>query len=335
MYKAAIIGGGGLRTPLVVHGLARSTLKTGELALFDIDRDRTEIIARLAREIVRQLDGGFDVRIAASLEEAVDGADFALNSIRAGGMSARGRDERIAIENGLAGQETTGPGGAAMALRTVPVTLAHARVVERIAPQTWFINFTNPAGLITQALTQHTGLKVVGICDTPIELFHSIAAAPGEPYGEMKFDYAGLNHLGWVRRVMLRGEDVTERVLSVYRSDLFEPALIQALRMIPTEYLFFYYSQQKAYQNQLRAGTTRGEELERLNQDLFRQLAAKDSAQAVATYRHYLRRRSGSYMKLEAQAGSAFDVATEDYDPFETATGYHRIAIDVMRDRKS
>ena len=98
-----------------------------------------------------------------------------LSSLRVGGMAARARDERIAIEEGLAGQETTGPGGVAMALRTLPVALAHARIVERLAPKAWFINFTNPAGLITQALCQHTQLKVVGICDTPAELLHRIA----------------------------------------------------------------------------------------------------------------------------------------------------------------
>src|SRR5205807_5863568 len=148
------------------------------------------------------------------LEEAAAGADVVLNSIRVGGIAGRARDERIAIEHGLAGQETTGPAGAAMALRTIPVTLQHARTVERVAPAAWFINFTNPAGLITQALQQHTGLRVIGICDTPIELFHKIAEAAGEAPAEMEFDYAGLNHLGWVRRVLLRGGDITGRLLA-------------------------------------------------------------------------------------------------------------------------
>ena len=174
-----MIGGGGIRTPLVIHALARAraALRIGQVALFDIEPERTETLARLGREIVRQLDGGFEIRVFTRLEEAVEGADFVLHSIRVGGMAARARDERIAIENGLAGQETTGPAGAAMALRTLPVALAHARVVERVAPEAWFINFTNPAGLMTQALAQHTRLRVIGICDTPGELFHQIAAA--------------------------------------------------------------------------------------------------------------------------------------------------------------
>ena len=224
-----------------------------------------------------------------------------------------------------------------MALRTIPATLAHAQVVMHAAPQAWFINLTNPAGLITQALTQNTSLRVIGICDTPIELFHRIACALGEPYQDMAFDYAGLNHLGWVRRVTLRGEDITERLLAdaailrqLYPSDLFDPALIQALRLIPTEYVFFYYSQRRAYENQLRAGASRGEELEGLNRDLFEQLAAATDEQALATYRAYLLRRNSSYMKLEGEGASAFAVAQDQQDPFEAATGYHRIALDVM-----
>uniref|UniRef100_Q026Z8 Glycoside hydrolase, family 4 n=1 Tax=Solibacter usitatus (strain Ellin6076) TaxID=234267 RepID=Q026Z8_SOLUE len=340
MRKVTIIGGGGVRTPLVIYGLAQAQqlLQVDRLTLYDVDTQRVETIARLGREILRRSSNpAFEIRVSSRLEEAAEGADFVLNSIRVGGIAARARDERIAIEHDLAGQETTGPAGVAMALRTVPVTLQHARIVERAAPAAWFINFTNPAGLITQALQQHTGLRVIGICDTPIELFHKIAEAAGEATAEMEFDYAGLNHLGWVRRVLLRGGDITERLLAdseflrrVYPTGLFDPALIQALRLIPTEYLFFCYSQRKAHANQLRAGASRGEEIGRMNEALFHRLASEDAATGLSVYRAYLLQRNASYMKLEAQAESAFEVAKEDYDPFETATGYHRIALDVM-----
>ncbi|MGH9639744.1 MAG: 6-phospho-beta-glucosidase, partial [Bryobacteraceae bacterium] len=339
MRKVTIIGGGGVRTPLVIYGLAQAQhrLQVDRVTLFDIDEARTSTIVRLGREILRESQNGFEIRAASRLEEAAQDADFVLNSVRVGGMSARARDERIAIEHGLAGQETTGPGGVAMALRTLPVTLAHAKTIEKVAPQAWFINFTNPAGLITQALTQHTKLRTIGICDTPAELFHRIAASLGEPREDMRFDYAGLNHLGWVRRVFLRGSDITEKILAdagllrqFYAADLFDPELIQALRLIPTEYLFFYYSQRKAYRNQLRAGATRGEELQRLNRELFDRLERSSSAEALEIYREYLRRRNASYMKLETEAGSAFEAAQSNGDPFETATGYHCIALDVL-----
>jgi 6-phospho-beta-glucosidase len=224
-----------------------------------------------------------------------------------------------------------------MALRTLPVTLGHARIIERVAPQTWFINFTNPAGLITQGLTQHTSLKVIGICDTPSELFHRIAEALAAPSHDVACDYAGLNHLGWVRRVFLRGEDVTAHLLKdaellrgLYPAVLFDPALIQTLRLIPTEYLFFYYSQRTAYRNQQKAGASRGEELERLNTQLFERLGAVGDAEALETYRTYLKQRNASYMKLEGQAGSAFHATSAEPDPFDAATGYHRIALEVM-----
>ncbi len=340
MRKVALIGGGGLRTPLVVYGLAECRQRLGieQLALYDIDTERAGIMARLGREIAARKGADMKIEFFNGLEPALEGADVVLSSIRVGGMEARARDERIAIEHGLAGQETTGPGGAAMALRTIPVTLAQARVAERVAPDAWFISFTNPAGLITQALAQNTRLRVIGICDTPIELFHRIAWSFGLPYPDMSFDHVGLNHLGWVRGVKLFGEDITSKILSepgglrrVYPADLFDPEFIQTLGLIPTEYLFFYYSQRRAYSNQLQAGASRGEELARMNADLFRELSAEDASAALDSYRRYLLRRNTSYLRLEAGAQSAFAIPPEEYDPFDTPTGYHRIALDVMQ----
>ncbi len=337
--KVSIIGGGGVRTPLLIHGLlrAQAKLNIGDLHLFDVDLGRAELMAALGREIAR--DMSIEVRIEASksIEAAVEGSDFVLSSLRIGGMAARARDERIAIEQGLAGQETTGPGGVAMALRTVPVALEHARIVERVAPRAWFINFTNPAGLITQALLQLTNLRVVGICDTPAELIHRIAHVLREQTSEVRCDYAGLNHLGWVRRVLVRGKDVMCRLLEdeqalreLYHADLFDPLLIRTLKLIPSEYLFFYYSQRKAHRNQVTAGASRGEELIRLNRDLFPQLQSESPRDGLATYRRYLMQRNASYLRLEAEAGSAFQPSTDEPDPFDTPTGYHKIAVEVM-----
>jgi 6-phospho-beta-glucosidase len=339
LRNIALIGGGGLRTPLLIHGLtqAQPTLQIDELRIYDIDASRAEIMARLGRQIVRNAGVALTITTRPTIAEAAENVEFVLSSLRVGGMAARARDERMAIEHGFAGQETTGPGGIAMALRTVPVTLEHARIIEQVAPDAWYINFTNPAGLITQALSQHTRLKVIGICDTPAELFHRVAAALGEPLENVFCDYAGLNHLGWVRRVMVGGRDVTQQLLEndkllrgLYSADLFDPALIRALGLLPTEYLFFYYSQRKAYRNQLKAGSTRGAELERMNAGLFQEMQSQSSGAALTTYRNYLNQRNASYMKLEGEAGSAFSNEAEPDDPFEQATGYHRIAVDVM-----
>ncbi len=330
-----------MRTPLLLHGLVHAPSDIGirELALYDVDGRSAALMATIGAELAR--DSGIAISTPGTLEEAVDGASFVMSSIRVGGIEARARDERIALSHGLAGQETTGPGGIAMALRTIPVALAHARIIERYSPNAWLINFTNPAGLITQALTTHSNVKVIGICDTPAELFHRIAWAIGEPFEKMEFEYGGLNHLGWVRKVLLRGQDITARILAnddvlrrLYPADLFDPVFIRTLGLIPTEYLFFYYSQRKAYRNQISAGATRGEEIAKLNGELLKQLrsetAAGNCSGAIHTYKQYLNQRNSSYMRLEGNAESALDQAGHDWDPFEGATGYHRIAIDVM-----
>lgn len=342
--KVAIIGGGGIRTPLLIHGLAQaqSALGLRELALYDIDPSRAELMAVLGRESMRKQGSDLIITTPARLEEAVEGSTFVFSSIRVGGIAARARDERVAIECGVVGQETIGPGGMAMALRTIPTSLAYARVIERLAPEAWLINLTNPAGLITQALCRETKVRVVGICDTPSELLHRIAMAMGEPPANVQCDYFGLNHLGWVRRVWSKGQDETARLLNdpdalrrLYDAGLFEPEMIRRLGLIPTEYLYFFYSRLRVFANQIAAGASRGEEIERLNTELFEKIQRETSAgrldQALETYRDYLRQRSGSYMRLEAHAESALNGRChEDDDPFEAATGYHRIALEVM-----
>src|SRR5262249_31692876 len=164
MSKVTIIGGGGIRTPLVVHGLAQAQAQPGvhSIALYEIERERVELIALLCREVTRQLNSEISVTIPPRLEDAVEGASFVISSIRVGGIAARARDERLAIDHGLAGQETTGLGGFAMALRAIPATLEHARVVERLPPDARFISFTKPARVITQTLSPRTKLKPAG-----------------------------------------------------------------------------------------------------------------------------------------------------------------------------
>jgi 6-phospho-beta-glucosidase len=341
--KVALIGGGGIRTPLMIYGLNEMAAQTGvrELVLYDLDPERAGLMAALGRAIVRRENGALQVTVADSLPAAVEGADFVISSIRPGGIIGRARDERLAFAHGFAGQETTGPGGFFMAMRTIPVVLEHARIVERYAPAAWYVSFTNPAGLISQALAGHTKLRVMGICDTPIELFHFIAQAIRAPAADVCCEYAGLNHLGWVRKVSVRGKDVTADLLAndealrkLYPADLFAPDLIRGLGVIPTEYLYFYYRRGQAYRNQAKVKTTRGEEIERLNQQVLADMAGAlgrgEEAVAIDAYIRYLNQRSGSYMKLEASAGSAFDPTTLHTDPFRATTGYHRMVLEVM-----
>jgi 6-phospho-beta-glucosidase len=345
MGKAACIGGGGVRTPLVVFGINESLRELGvdEIVLYDPDLERARMMGALGRAVVQREGGTLRVREAATLEDAVEGADFVLSSIRVGGIAARTRDERTAIEHGYPGQETTGPAGIAMALRTVPVAVEQARAVHRLAPKAWLINFTNPAGLITQALLHHSEARVVGICDTPSEMVHRITVALGAAPDEVRCEYVGLNHLGWVRKIELRGKDVTDRVLAdnaildrLPSGPLFDHELIRSLRLIPTEYLYFYYSRRRALANQKAHGATRGWEIGKLNEELFRRLgtllATGDGQGAVAAYVEYLNERSGTYMMLESTCEDALREDTgQGEDPFRAASGYHRIALDVMK----
>jgi len=342
MSKVTILGGGGIRTPLLIHGLVHAPLGLKEVSLFDLDRERAELMATLGREIAHQAGVDVTISIPESIEDAVTGAEYVVSSLRVGGAAARARDERIAIEHGVAGQETTGLGGLAKALRTIPVMIEQAQVVERCAPEAWFISFTNPAGLMTQALSGLTRLRLIGICDTPSEMFHRLAAALDRPVAEVECDYFGLNHLGWIRRILIDGVDQLPRLISdnrliesLYHAKLFNPEMIRLLGLIPSEYLFFYYEQSRALSNQQQTGASRGAEVERLNAEFFGELNRLTSSgkvgNAIDRYREYLQRRSGSYLKLEAEGGTAIGTAVAmAEDPFEAETGYHRIAIDVM-----
>jgi 6-phospho-beta-glucosidase len=341
--KICIVGCG-LRTPLLIHGIAHSSLNSAHLALYDISPGRAELMSALGEPIAAQTP--LKISTPATLPDAIRDSSFVISSIRPGGMEARARDEQIALECGFAGQETTGPGGFAMAIRTVPIALEHARLVERLAPEAWIVNFTNPAGIITQAISSHTGARVIGICDTPAELFFRISLGLGKPLDEVECDYFGLNHLGWVDAVRVRTatgtEDCTDRILnddellrSLYSAPLFSPQLIRSLRLIPTEYLYFYYNQRTARANQLLAGATRAKELIELNKgviaDLERSVHKGDPEGALRAYRRYLNRRNSSYMHLEGEGKSAFVEPEVDWNPFEGATGYHRIAVDAIQ----
>jgi len=342
--KVAVLGGGSARTPLLVYGIAEAQQRIGveEVALYDVDRNRVGVIAALCNEVARRLGRDLKITVPPTAEETIACAQYVISRLRVGGSAARARDEAIARKHGYAGQETTGPGGLAMALRTIPVSLQYAKLVKQCAPDAWFINFTNPAGLITQALTSHTGLRVIGICDTPTEIFHRIAEVLHEPREQVTCHYAGLNHLGWVHSVTVRGEERIDEILKsdaaiarLYPSDLFAPALLRSLRAIPTEYLFFYYSQRRAFANQHGSGATRGAEVEKLDRQVYAQnvasIAAGDVAAALDRHTAYLMQRSASYFRLESHGESAFDYTASDFpDPFRAETGYHRMALEVM-----
>ncbi len=341
--KLTIIGGAGIRIPLVVNGLFRqeTTMAVSELSLFDTDPERCETIARVSEAMSRRAGGTLRISRPLTLKEALDGASFVVSSIRVGGLPGRVQDETIALAHGVPGQETVGPGGFALALRTIPILVEYVRRTAELAPNAWMINFTNPVGIMAEALIQEgLGGRCIGVCDTPREQFLHLAEALGIPLQAASFDYLGLNHLGWIRAVLVDGRDVMPDVLAsdealerAYPIPFFSKTFLRELGLLPTEYLFFYYSTQKALHKTTASAQTRGELIRELENRLMQSLAeaGRNETKILEAYDLYLASRNASYMMVET--GEAFEkskVAAAREKLYRSAAGYERIALDVI-----
>jgi len=258
--KIAVIGGGSTYTPELVSGLSRERerIDVRELVLQDIDEERREVVGGMA---ARMLDAqGFDgdLEVTDDLDRAVDGADFVLIQIRVGGQDARLLDETVPLACGCVGQETTGAGGLAKALRTVPVVLEIAeRVRERAADDAWIVDFTNPVGIVTRSLLDH-GHQAVGLCNVAIGFQRSFARLLGVEPERVQVDQAGLNHLSWVRFVRLDGRDVLPELLAEHGDEIaghvdVPRRLIDELGVVPSYYLHYFYAHDQIVAEQLEA----------------------------------------------------------------------------------
>ena len=335
--KITLIGAAGVRTPLLIHGLAaaRADLHLEEFAFWDTDPERLKTMGRVAEAMGKRIGLRARLKTFSDPEHALEGADYVITSIRVGGIDARVKDETIALAHGLVGQETVGAGGFACAMRNLATMLEYAKLIERVAPQATVINFTNPVGIISQGLLNHSGVSVLGVCDTPLETFEAIANALGRsPFG-LRFDYLGLNHLGWVRSIRdEQGAELLPKVLSspeiiqkCYRHGLFPPEFIQQLGLLPTEYLYFYYFPHAAYKNTQRSGQSRGQAIATMNDRLFKILVQAPESKLIEIYEDYLRERNASYFSIEATAGERRKEHQELYSEF---SGYERIALLVL-----
>jgi 6-phospho-beta-glucosidase len=332
--KIGVIGGAGVRTPLLVSGLTASDLPIDEIALYDIDQARLSIIGPVAEQMGH---GGARVRLCRSLAEAIAWADFVFTSIRVGGIERRSRDEAIAQRHGIVGQETIGPAGFAMAARTIPHMVRYAQQIADASPRAWIVNFTNPVGMVTEAMRTVSD-RVLGICDTPTELFGAVAHALDLDPSGCAFDYFGLNHLGWLREVYSAGEPQLHRLWSdadrlqaIYKMPLFDSGSLRRLKLLPSEYVYYYDQPRRAFDNVRRAGHSRGHVIEELNRALFDSLADPQADHAgaydrVARYRSYLSLRSGTYMQIESGASDP-----NLSPPPSELGGYDRIAASVVR----
>lgn len=335
--KIAILGAGGMRLPLLYAAVMQRAAALGlrELSLMDVNADRLELMLDVAR--ARSAAPSPSVRVGSTtdLDAALEGASFVITTFRVGDMHGRVLDERIPLAYGLIGQETTGAGGFAMAMRSVPVLCQVIEHMRRGCPEAWLINFANPSGLLAQAARALGWERSVGICDGPASMQHVAARLLDVAAEEVFLDYFGLNHLGWVRRVLHRGEDFLPRFLSMIRAAgglpgfPFDPELLTALGMIPNEYLIYYYASRQMVERLRTLPQTRGEFLLQLNTQLERDLAhlhrLNQTEELVTVYHEYLRRRSETYMHSETSS-LATDLPMLD----SGESGYAGVALDLI-----
>jgi 6-phospho-beta-glucosidase len=293
--KVAVIGAGSTYTPELVSGM--SELGVSELALHDIDAARLDVVAGLAQRMLDRQGFGGRLTRTPELDRAVEGADFVLIQIRVGGQSARLSDETLPLTCGCIGQETTGAGGFAKALRTVPVVLdIAARVRELAAPGAWIIDFTNPVGIVTRALLE-AGHRAVGLCNVAIGFERSMARMLGVEPERLLVDQVGLNHLTWVRAVWLDERDVLDELIADHGDELARQAgglprrLLEQLGAVPSYYLRYFYAHDDVLSEQLAGATPRALRVA----EIERELLAMYADPALTSKPALLDQRGGAY----------------------------------------
>lgn len=296
--KIAVIGGGSTYTPELIEGFIRyyDELPIRQITLMDISTERLKIVG----DLVQRMLGELPVALARTTDriEAITGADFVITQMRIGGLAARALDEQIPLKHGVLGQETTGPGGFAKALRTIPVMLDIARDVAKFAPDAWLINFTNPAGMIVEAISRHTNTRVIGLCNVPINMQIKASNVLGVAPERVELQYVGLNHLSWAR-VLVDGHDLTRQVLQLEwggRSGAMDAGYLEALGLLPNYYLRYFAHPDRVLREQLTAEETRAEYLQGVEAELLEMYADPNLAEKPKL----LETRGGAYYSTVA-----------------------------------
>lgn len=310
--KLTLIGGAGVRSVFFVNGLLKRAKKIGitDFVIYDIDQDKMDTIGKLCKYVAEKNNAPFKVTIETDKRKAIEGADFVVTTIRAGSDHSRVIDEEIALRHGILGQETTGAGGFSMAIRTIPVIAEYCELTKKLAPNAWTFNFTNPSGLVTQAMYTLGYDKVIGICDTPSSTKLRIANALGLDVDKLHEELFGLNHLSWIRKLEYNGEDILKKLVGdpvllnkIDEFRMFDPDLIKAMGYLPNEYLYYYYHREQAVKNIQSSGQTRGKFIEQNNIDMLKELKSididREPEKALQIYLYYMEKRELAYMAVE------------------------------------
>ncbi len=334
--RLMIAGGGGFRVPLIYRALVSGPFSglVTELVLYDVDPARLQAVNTVLQSMPGSQGTATPVRATTDLAAALVGADMVFAAIRPGGTAGRIADEKVAQDLGLLGQETTGAGGISYALRTIPHMLGLARLMRECCPDAWLINFTNPAGMVTEALLPVLGHRVIGICDSAGGLVQRAARAAGVALAEGRLDgvgYYGLNHLGWLYRLESGGRDVLPGLLadvgalqSFEEGRLFPQPFLAALGLLPNEYLYYYYQRDAARQAMQAMAHTRGETIHSQQQELYPRLATA-GPNAYRLWEEARRSREEGYLAEARHDGERRN--EEDL----AGGGYERVALAAMR----
>ena len=336
--KVAVIGGGSTYTPELVNGfLARvSSLPVSELWLMDIAQERLDVVGGFAQRMVRAKGSPFAVHLTANQREAVRGAHYVITQLRVGGMAARREDEYLGKRHGLIGQETTGVGGMAKALRTIPVVLGIAADMRELAAGALLVNFANPSGLVTEALARYApDVPSVGLCNAPfnakMDMLKGLEARWGRSVDPARayLDTLGLNHLSWHRGFAVDGEDVWTEVFGAYLEQLqkdeapeWDPRLIEALGMIPNYYLQYFYNTAHKLADQAQWPPSRAEQVMAIEGSLLSEYAEPERSEPPAD----LMERGGAYYSTVAT--QLLNAHYNDLGEIHVVNVAHRGAVD-------
>ena len=310
--KVAVIGGGSTYTPELVKGFLErvGSLPVSELWLMDIAAERLQIVGTFAQRMVAAAGSPFAVHLSTNRHDAITGAQYVITQLRVGGMAARREDEYLGHRHGLIGQETTGVGGMAKALRTIPVILDIAHTMEQIAPDALLVNFTNPAGLVTEALSRHASeIQSVGVCNAAITTKMQLLQELGiemDPVaaGHVHLDTLGLNHLSWHRALMVDGEDLWTQAMAHAVTQAqnnaeaaeWDADTLDSLQMIPNYYLHYFYHTERKLAQQAQWPPSRAEQVKEIEADLLKKYAEPDRSQPPDD----LMKRGGAYYSTVA-----------------------------------
>ena len=352
--KLTILGGGGVRMPAFVRSvLAGRPGAFDEICLFEPDPTRRATTGRLAAEVGRVLGHPGVVTLTDDPVKAFTGADYVFSAIRVGGDRGRVIDEQVALRRGIVGQETTGPGGGAMALRTIPVVLAYCELLSQCAPGAVLINFTNPAGLITQAISAQGKVTAVGVCDTPSHTIAELTKFAGSAWGaepaQVHASYGGLNHLGWVTSLVVDGVERMPELIDRFGElkgewrlfGAFDADLVRRVGALPTEYVYYYYDSQRYIDGVAGNGSSRGQDVLALNTELLAAIkhafSGDDVHAAWTAYSNLLGVRRDTYMRTDTEGDSGQAAARAEREArgavpmqAEKIGGYEGLALRVI-----